>query len=113
MKRFNDVPYRQVFQVYRGRARDQKREFTFDFPLFKELITCNCHYCDAPPSNKSVYKFTKEYQLYNGVDRKNNALGYTPDNCVPCCDICNKAKRAMSYKAFMAWIKRLVAFHGD
>lgn len=110
MKRYDDVPFRQVFQVYRGRARQRKLEFAFDFSSFKKLIARNCHYCGQPPCNKSIYKFTKEFQLYNGVDRKDNAVGYTAENCVPCCDICNKAKRAMSYQEFMAWIQRLVKF---
>ena len=44
----------------------------------------------------------------NGIDRKSNQKGYTPQNCVPCCEICNKAKRNMNYVKFMGWIELLV-----
>jgi 5-methylcytosine-specific restriction endonuclease McrA len=43
---------------------------------------------------------------YSGIDRLDNAIGYEPPNCVPCCDICNLAKRDMSYGAFVAWMRR-------
>lgn len=31
---------------------------------------------------------------YNGVDRLDSSMGYTPDNCVPCCWECNNMKGA-------------------
>lgn len=49
---------------------------------------------------------------YNGVDRVNNSDGYTIKNCVPCCAICNYAKRDLSETEFVAWARRLVA-HQD
>lgn len=42
--------------------------------------------------------------VHNGVDRVDNALGYTPDNCVPCCSRCNYAKRAMPRGEFENWL---------
>lgn len=29
---------------------------------------------------------------WGGLDRKDNSMGYTVDNCVPCCFVCNVAK---------------------
>lgn len=78
---------------------------------FFALTIQNCHYCEVPPSN--VKKLTRKSGLtldmeytYNGIDRVDNAIGYLPSNCVPCCDICNKAKRNMSLDMFMAWLHR-------
>ena len=49
--------------------------------------------------------------MYNGIDRKDNNLGYTPKNVVPCCSVCNFAKKNMPFDAFMAWIARLTEYH--
>jgi len=37
-------------------------------------------------------------------------LGYTSENVVPCCWICNNAKKNLSYDEFRKWITR-VALH--
>lgn len=47
---------------------------------------------------------------YNGIDRKNNTLGYLPDNVVPCCKTCNWAKGKKSYEEFMEYLRRVVNF---
>lgn len=44
----------------------------------------------------------------NGIDRIDNSKNYTPNNCVPCCEVCNKAKRHLSYVEFKNWIQRLI-----
>ena len=36
-----------------------------------------------------------------------NEKGYTFDNVVPCCSICNYAKKSMSKEQFLQWIKRI------
>lgn len=48
--------------------------------------------------------------VYNGVDRKDNGIGYSNDNCVPCCMICNWAKGKMLLSDYMQYINRLVEY---
>lgn len=48
--------------------------------------------------------------VYNGVDRLDNAVGYLPGNCVPCCKFCNLAKAGGSYEEFVAYLDRVVEF---
>ena len=43
--------------------------------------------------------------LYSGIDRVNSHEGYNKNNCVPCCEKCNKAKLAMNKDEFLNWIK--------
>ena len=45
--------------------------------------------------------------IYNGVDRKDNNLGYTIDNCVPCCHRCNSMKSNLSYQNFIQHISNI------
>jgi hypothetical protein len=46
----------------------------------------------------------------NGIDRADNALGYTVENSVSCCKICNIAKRDLTIEEFIFWGKRLGKF---
>lgn len=42
-----------------------------------------------------------------GIDRLNNDKGYTVENIVSCCSICNKAKSNLTMEEFLAWIERI------
>jgi hypothetical protein len=42
---------------------------------------------------------------YNGVDRIDNSIGYTKENCVPCCTICNWAKSNRGVDEFKDYIE--------
>ncbi len=58
---------------------------------FLALSQSNCHYCGKPPLQK-VWRKRPTAFIYNGIDRMDNALGYSPENCVTCCGDCNKLK---------------------
>jgi hypothetical protein len=72
---------------------------------FFSLNKNNCFYCDSSPSKISALP-SGQY-TYNGVDRVNNSLGYEKGNVVACCEICNLAKRDLSYAEFSAWLNRV------
>jgi hypothetical protein len=105
---FNEV-YRQY--VYQAKCRGLSFELTKE--EFKALTKRDCHYCGIEP--QQVSNSGKKYSsyIYNGVDRKNNNQGYTEENSVPCCGVCNKAKRDMSLSQFMEWIERLTKFNAN
>ena len=50
-----------------------------------------CIYCDSNIIWYKHAKSTKASLPYN-LDRKNSSLGYSKENCVVCCSICNKVK---------------------
>ena len=60
---------------------------------FRSLIDRPCHYCGTKPAC--------------GVDRRDNSLAYTRDNSLPCCSLCNYAKRDMSEPDFIAWVQKV------
>ena len=39
----------------------------------------------------------------NGLDRKNNKFGYSKENCITSCGICNRMKMDLDYDIF--WLK--------
>lgn len=97
-----------------ARARGLKFNITLDF--FSEKCHEPCHYCGGTDRNsisirsKRADRYIVRNFRYNGLDRKDNDKGYTEENCVPACIICNRAKREMPYNEFIVWINSLVGF---
>lgn len=96
---------RQVYANYKNSAEHRGHPFELDFDLFAEVIQQNCYYCGAEPNNLYERHNVKDY--YSGIDRIDNTKGYFPDNIVPCCIVCNRAKFKMTTKEFLGWAKQL------
>lgn len=110
-KRFRKPPGASArFRIYHGymrHAKMKKFEFELSFENFSHLTSNNCYYCGIKPEKLSSFKDSNGQCIYNGIDRVDNSRGYTLDNCVPCCETCNRAKRILSEKEFLIWINRL------
>lgn len=108
---------RQVYFGYISNCRRKNIKFEIAFDLFQELIHQNCHYCGRRPSNRRKGRGTKANtsMRYQGVDRKNNLLGYFPENLVPCCQECNQIKSdILSYEEMLEVARLLKAIRaGD
>lgn len=56
-----------------------------------------CHWCGTPPVLRQFWKTDERSRTVefacNGIDRKDSTKGYTKDNTVACCGICNRMKR--------------------
>lgn len=96
----------QLYASYEWHATVE-RGYSFDLTRerFKELTKGDCFYCGSEPKQISKNTTCKGVYIYNGVDRKNNNLGYSIDNCVPACGSCNKAKGKKSVEEFLALCK--------
>jgi len=101
----------RVLKQYRGAARHRGLAWELAGEEFDELTSKDCTYCGCPPSTvqRGDGRNSGEF-VYNGIDRVDNALGYVIGNVVPCCPVCNHAKKDMSHGEFMAWVTRLTAF---
>ena len=106
-----DSNFQRVFKTYIKSADTRGLIFNISKEEFISLTQQNCHYCGEPPSNTSSSSKYQPYYIYNGIDRRDNKIGYTKENCLPCCFICNNAKHAMDYLTFSNWIKRLVEYN--
>jgi hypothetical protein len=101
------VPERNLlFRTYKNNAKRRNQDFFLTIEQFTEIISKDCFYCGIKPNKQLIGKGFDGQYVYNGVDRVNNAVGYVPKNCVPCCETCNKAKRMMSTGEFRVWIIR-------
>lgn len=110
-----------LLRVYQRNAKVRDLAWSLTDEDFYRLILLECHYCGQPPvTTQKIRRRVKDgerrrYQdsgfAANGLDRVDNAAGYTLENVVACCETCNRAKHAMSYGEFMAWIARLTDYH--
>src|SRR5258708_17811448 len=99
-----DRGLKSLYSSYTQNATARNYPFELSLEQFKEITQQNCHYCGVEPY-QHVWDFT-----YNGIDRIDNAHGYTLDNVRPCCGICNYAKGKSTEQEFFAWIDRLVTY---
>ena len=101
-----------LYSHYRTAARNRKINFSLSNDDFAILIQSNCYYCGVGPIGK--YKRATiqgdEFFPYNGIDRIDSNIGYTIENCVACCKICNIAKSDYSLEEFKEWINRLTKY---
>ena len=97
----------EVFGHYRASARKRGLAFELDREDFDRLTAQPCHYCGAPPANRHTRRHFHGAFVYSGIDRKDSALGYVEDNCLPCCAVCNVMKQDLPYDAFVAHVHRI------
>lgn len=95
----------KIFCSYTYASRRRNLDWDLTLEQFGKLIVQPCHYCGVTSS-----LVIKEFR-HNGVDRKDCNLGYSSLNCVPCCKICNYAKRNLSYQEFLDHLQRIANFY--
>ena len=113
-KEYGYASARHLFTRYRTNAKKRKHIFTLTVDEFIDITSKKCRYCGASPKmvSKPHSRVNGEY-VHNGVDRKDNNIGYTIKNSVPCCTHCNYAKHKMSVKEFREWINRVYHYEVD
>lgn len=102
-----EASFNGLLRQYRSDAKEKHRAFTLSKKLFRSLTSSPCHYCAAEPKRLWTRGKTWGHYKYNGVDRKINTRGYTPENCVSCCKDCNFMKKDMNYQEFIDWVRRV------
>lgn len=96
-----------IILQYKRHANDRGFSWNLNYDQVKKIIESPCYYCGCEKSNHKVTKNCKEGYDHNGIDRIDSSMGYEPNNVVPCCKICNKAKGNMDKDEFIKWAKRV------
>lgn len=107
-----EADLRAKYRSYKAGAPKRKLDFSITIEDFKAIASQNCHYCGEPPPNTKVREVFNGSSRTNGIDRKNNLIGYVLTNCLPCCQACNRAKGTMTYEDFIS-LCRKVSEHVD
>jgi hypothetical protein len=86
-----------VYGRYVSRAEKKKSTFP-QFNEFIELINKPCYLCG---------KLSKVGEHINGIDRYDNEIGYTLQNCRTSCGTCNFLKKDLNYDLFVNKIREI------
>jgi hypothetical protein len=108
---FGESSRNSVRAVYRAGAKARGLDFSLTDQEFDDLTSRPCYYCGAPPANCAAARTHHGHFIYSGIDRFRNDLGYTRDNCVPCCGTCNRNKGTMSGSQYIELSRRIAAIH--
>lgn len=105
----------RTFFDYKRSAKRRDIEWDLTFEEFAAVCAANCAYCgcEAKPRafnkrSNGTMKPSISVENINGIDRIDNALGYTVLNSAPCCTVCNRAKASMSVADFLDHCLRVV-----
>ena len=84
---------RQKFNSLRSRAKRRGLKVEITFEEYRYLKISDCHYCGIDNMFLKYYCEVMNIGMpYMSIDRKDNTKGYTSDNVVACCFLCNKIK---------------------
>jgi hypothetical protein len=120
-----EASWNKFKSIYEQGAKKRSLSWELDVKLFRLLTISNCYFCGSLP-----YKIFTAYEIksgkrfhgvsgprleqskivVNGIDRLDNNIGYTTENSVPCCSICNFAKRDLDLTIFESWLDTITEF---
>jgi hypothetical protein len=108
--------FNKLLGIYRRNSAKQDRPFRLSVEQFKALTSAPCFYCGFPPT-KLCIRMNKNgtpgpewgRYAYNGIDRIDNDAGYVEGNCIPCCELCNRAKNSLGFDLFSRHLRAVYA----
>lgn len=101
---FGEAARNSVLNGYKNNAKQRNLEFTISKYKFFHLIVQPCAYCTRSLNNIARSRNNTGDYRYTGLDIIRNSEGYTEDNCMSCCSVCNRAKDTMTFEEFRAWV---------
>lgn len=87
------------YRQYVGRANQKGLAFTLTTEEFNHILGSQCVYCG------SGSRIT--------IDRVDSSLGYTADNCVPACYVCNMMKYTWDKDEFLGHVVKIYRFNAN
>jgi hypothetical protein len=105
-----EAAFNLLYISYHSSATKKSLLFELSKDDFRTIIKQNCFYCGSAPIRYYRDKLPNGGYLCNGVDRRNNSVGYIVENCVPCCHKCNWMKNKYSEQEFISHCRVIVDF---
>jgi hypothetical protein len=93
---YKPIIYRKKWNGYIQNAKSRELKFELTKEQFHSLAATSCHYCGTCQENG------------NGIDRVDNTKGYTMDNVVPCCSLCNiRIKQEWKWEVVLEHLRKI------
>ena len=84
-------------QSIRSNAKGRNLNFNLTEEQAISILHQDCYYCGQPHAD--------------GIDRLDSNIGYTEENCVPCCGVCNIMKNKFTTDTFFNHIELIYKKH--
>lgn len=123
------VSYNRKYKICEDGAINRGLPFDLTLEQHTAIIIQPCTYCGSEPKPFNAYissggkirgsarnivteSIERAWIKANGIDRKDNSesVGYTLENSVPCCGICNGMKNDHTELNFLGHVKKIVNF---
>ena len=85
---------------YKNNAQRRNINFNLTNEEFISIISQPCYYCGIKPTKDKLI----------GIDRIDSSKDYIIENCVPCCEMCNKMKLNYSVSDWLNHMKKIISF---
>jgi hypothetical protein len=103
-------PYESSYKLLINDNANRKTKFKLELSYedyVKFTQTKNCHYC-----NDEIlwYEYRNDHINQNfgyNLDRLDSSKGYSKENCVVCCGICNWMKWKLGYEQFIKQVHKI------
>lgn len=95
------APQRKLYKTKKN-ASLRGIPFEIEDDQAMSLTDQECFYCGIPSTD----------ELRNGIDRLDNTIGYTTDNCVSCCGVCNNMKHCLDVCTFIERCSQISLHNG-
>lgn len=98
------------YRKYKGSAKKRSHDFKISFEDYIFLAEAPCNYCGRMPFEKKYLPSGRSIEgreafvLLGGIDRLDSSMGYTPENCVPACWVCNRAKSTLTMEEWLEMV---------
>lgn len=97
-----------VYDKYKRSARKRGYDFSLTTEEFLRIIIEPCIFCGDSLGNHHKKSGQNGGFRYTGIDRFDNQKGYSIDNVVPCCSVCNRIKTDMDVEFLQKHIKKMI-----
>lgn len=99
-----EAAFNDLLRAYKSGAKARGFSWNLTEEQFRELTHLPCYYCGTEPARIWQQPKTNGPYVCNGVDRMDNSKGYKIGNVVPCCEICNRAKKDIPAQELEEWL---------
>ena len=98
LKKVNNID--AYYTVYKNSAETKQLCFEINKETYLNIVKQPCNYCGI-----------LQDKGFNGIDRIDSAIGYTLDNCVSCCAMCNYMKKCLSVDIFLKIVEHVITYN--